>query len=82
MFLLGNFCGNAVGEGHKLVDDNQGDTKTSTESEDLLAYGVAKGSGTMGFLTHDFGHGRVGDDLASTLDDVAVQVADQVGRNI
>ena len=83
--LLGLFRGfrhKRVGKSHKLVDNNERNTKASTKSEDLLTNGITKGSGTMGFLVQNFGHRSIGNNIAGSLYKLTVQVTNNVGVNI
>lgn len=74
--------GKRIGESHEFVDDNKGDPEPSTESEDLLTDRITKSQGSRGIFIHQLGHSGVGDDLTGSLDDVAIEVADEIGRDV
>ena len=80
--LFGDFCGETIGEGHKLVDDDQSDAEASAKSEDLVTNGITKSNRAIGFFIHDLGHSDVGNHLTSTFEDVSVQISKKVGWDV
>ena len=65
-----------------MVDNDERDTKPSTEGHNLLTNRITIGSRTIRFLSHDFGDGSVGDYRAGLLDKVVIQVADKGWLNV
>ena len=65
-----------------MVNNDERDTKPSTESHNLLTNCVAIGSRTVRFFGHDFQDGSVGDYCVGLLDEVVIQVTNERWLNV
>jgi hypothetical protein len=80
--LLGDFGSETVSQGHKVVEDDQRNAKASAEGENLLANHVTESGGSVRLFVHDFGHRSIGNHLTSPSNDVAVEIPNEIGRDI
>lgn len=74
--------GEVICDRHELVNDDERDAEARTKCNDLLNDGVAESVGTLRFVVQNFGHGRVGNDVAGTFDDVFVEVTYEAVRDV
>ena len=71
-----------VGNSHQGINDSQGNPEPSAECENLKTDSVAKSTRAVRFLVDDLGYSRVSDDIAGTLDQLAVEVPGDGRDNI